>query len=108
MDALNESITVLGSIRDEDQHIPLSLSIVVGAFAIRDSPEMWLMDYCPISDKVPRESAEEVKTRSRNLLLERMIGLFQRVEDFARNLWLPQSRDLCSNIIPGGTVANLL
>ena len=96
MDTLNESVTVLGSIRDEDQHIPLSLSIVVGAFAIRDSPKMWLMDYCPISDKELHGSAEEVMMRSRNLLLERLIGLFQRVEEFARDLWLPESRDLCS------------
>ena len=108
MDALNESVAVLGSIRLKDQHIPLSLSIVMGAFAIRDSPEMWLMDYCPISGKELRESAEEVMSRSQNLLLERMIGLFQRVEGCARDLWLPQSKDLCSKHIERGTVAKLL
>ena len=80
----------------------------MGAFVIRDSPEMWLMDYCPISDKVPRENAEEMMTRSRNLLLKRMIGLFQRVEEFARDFWLPHARDLCSKHIEWGTVANLL
>ena len=104
--ALDESVAVLGLIRDEDQHIPLSLSIVVGAFAIRDSPLLGLMDYCPISNQGPRGGAKKVMARSRNLLLERMIGLFRRVEGFARDLWLPQSRDLCSKQIPWGTVAN--
>ena len=105
MDALNESVTVLESIRGEDQYIPLSLSIVVGAFAIRESSELWLMDYCSISDMNPRESAEEVVTRSRNLLFERMISLFIRVEDIARSLWLPQCS---SKQIGRGTFAILL
>ena len=96
VDALNESVAVLGSIPHKNQHFPLSLSIAMGAFAIRDSPEMWLMDYCPISVKGLRERAEEVTTRCRNLLLERMIGLFTKVEDVARNLWLRQNRELCS------------
>ena len=108
MEALNGSVAVLGLVRPGDRSIPLPLSIVVGAFATRDSSEMWLMGYCPILGMNARESAEKVVTRSRNLLFERMIGLFTRVEDVARNLWMPQSKDLCSKHIPWGTVANLL
>lgn len=89
----------------------------MGAFAIQDSSqdssEMWLMDYCLISDKKPHESpekvsTEEVVTRSRNLFLEKMISLFIKVEEVARNLWSPQSKELCSRHFQWGTVATLL
>lgn len=121
MDALIESVAVLVSIGQEGQDIPTPLSIVVGAFTIQDSSqdspqdssEIWLMDYCLISDKKPHESpekmrSEEVVMRSRNLFLERMISLFVKVEEVARVLWSPQSRELCSGHVRWGTVAPLL
>jgi hypothetical protein len=94
--ALNRVVGILGSTQDEDQELPLEISIVMGAFPIKDTPETWLLDYSPICDgRKSRYTSGEVVTRSRELLLERMIGLYFRLDDIARLLWLPRGGDIC-------------
>lgn len=95
--ALNRAVGILGSTQDEDQELPPAISIVMGAFPIKDTPETWLLDYSPICDgRKSRYTSGEVVARSRKGILQRMIGLYLRLaDDIAKQLWLPRGGDIC-------------
>ncbi|KAF8533500.1 hypothetical protein BDD12DRAFT_898763 [Trichophaea hybrida] len=105
---LNRVVSILGSTQDEDQELPLAVSIVMGAFPIHNTPETWLLDYSPVCDgKKARYTSGEVAMRCKSKLIEQMIALYIRLDDVGRLLWLPRGGDICprmKNITNGGAV----
>jgi len=107
--ALIRAVNVWGSGRDPNKELPLSTAIVMGAFSLPDTQEMWHLQYSPIREGQPGPSLIESKSLSitiQNKLLVRMLELLFHVEQTAKTIWDPVAGDLCSNHISHGSFSS--
>ncbi|KAF8535500.1 hypothetical protein BDD12DRAFT_892638 [Trichophaea hybrida] len=90
--ALRKTVSLWALIRD-NQEIPLPIAVVFGAFRHNQKPKVLLLDYSPLPSEYEQA---KVVLHTREMLLVQMIGLYDKLDEVARDFWQPQRTKLCS------------
>jgi hypothetical protein len=104
--ALRKTVGFWASIQD-DQELPLPIAIVLGAFRHSENPEISVLEYSPLRSVSLREQVK-VTLRTREKLLVQMIGLYDKLDEVARDFWGPQKKKLCAKHYRYGTFSVVL